>query len=101
MNRELQQTGDNCRESSTLNFSQRDQLVSGFNDLPSNHSVDQTFNMGRGGELTFAPMVDDNLASSVLGDGLFQKGSGTTTGADKRPGGIFSVPDTSFGPSGV
>ncbi len=90
MNQELQKSSDSLslNESREGNsFANREQLVSGFNDLPSNHSVDQSLQMQQNGELSFAPMADDNLASSVMGDSIFQQ-------PRNMPGGVFSITDS-------
>lgn len=52
-------------------FRKREQLISGFNDLPSNHSFDSSLEMKADGQLDFAPMADHRLASSVIDEGLF------------------------------
>ncbi len=98
MNQELQKSSDSrsLNESHEGNaFANREQLVSGFNDLPSNHSVDQSLQMQRNGELSFAPMADDNLASSVMGDSIFQLPKNIKAGGvdelNSMPGGVFSI----------
>lgn len=54
-------------------FRKREQLISGFNDLPSNHSFDSSLQMSSDGQLDFAPLSDHRLASSVINEGLFRE----------------------------
>ncbi len=71
-------------------FANREQLVSGFSALPSNHSFDQSLRVRGDGQIGFAPLADDNLAASVMGAGLFHAAHGNdaqnpATAANQQP----------------
>ncbi len=93
MSQDLQRVSEVRGEIATgSQFANREQLILGFNDLPSNHSFDISLSMKRDGSLSFSPLADDRLASSVIGDDVFGTSKFARAGAEaSRPADVQSL----------